>query len=683
MRQLPHRLRPFLTGAPTLDAAPARPKDSPARLRWSAVVGILAVLASSAGAAVFAAPASAAAPLVVSLTFDDATPGQVAAAGILNGAGLKGTFFTPSSYLDAPGFMTTEQALKLQLAGNEIGGHTVTHPDLILLGSDEAKRQICNDRVNLTNKGFRVTSFAYPFASANASVIQTAKECGYNSARGLGDLESAYPGSAGLGFAETLPPADPWWTKAPDQVESNWTLTDLQNLVTKAQPGGGWVQVTFHHVGENTSDLNVPLDVYTAYVQWLAAKQSAGQLTVKTVDQVIGGPLQPAIPGPTPPTPPAGSNILPNPDLETPGPNGSTLPQCWDLAGYGTNTRSARIVSPGRTDATAQELQVSGYVDGDGKLLARMDLGECAPGAAAGHAYSMSAWYKSTAPTQFVLYSRNGQGTWSYWTSSPLVNAATGWTQTSWTSPAAPAGTTAISVGLSLISDGILTTDDYVLTDAGIPLSPGEAAILAAAATYKALGTATGPTVCTLVSAGCSRTYTGGTIFWTAATGAHLVKPKIAKAWASAGSQGGVLGYPTGEETGGLKNGGSYQAFQGGRIYLTPLLGAKIVKGGILNAWLAAGAEAGAIGYPLTDELGGLKNGGSVQLFTGGAFYWSPASGAHVVKGAIALAWLLKGAQAGKLGYPTSEEYTSGSLTAQDFQGGRISWSSKTGIKVT
>ena len=46
--------------------------------------------------------------------------------------------------------------------GHEIGGHSVTHPDLTTLPSDEAKRQICDDRVNLTNWGFRVTSLAYP-----------------------------------------------------------------------------------------------------------------------------------------------------------------------------------------------------------------------------------------------------------------------------------------------------------------------------------------------------------------------------------------------------------------------------------------------------------------------------------------------------------------------------------------
>ncbi len=41
------------------------------------------------------------------------------------------------------------------------------------------------------------------------------------------------------------------------------------------------------------------------------------------------------------------------------------------------------------------------------------------------------------------------------------------WTQFSYTTPAVPAGATAVSFGLSLFTVGNLTTDDYSLLGAG------------------------------------------------------------------------------------------------------------------------------------------------------------------------------------------------------------------------
>jgi hypothetical protein len=457
-------------------------------------------MASLLAGAVFAAPARAAVAPVVTLTFDDANGDQVAAAQILNAAGLRGTFFTPSGFLDATGYMTTAQALALQTAGNEIGGHTVTHPDLAQMGADEVKRQVCNDRVNLTTMGFRVTSFAYPFASLTPAVEQTVKDCGFNSARSLGDLESKVAGTAGLGFAEAVPPTDPWLTKAPDEIDNTWTLLDMQNLVTNARAAGGWVQLTFHHIGtgiDPTSNIADPLTVstalYTQFVQWLADQQASGLATVKTVDQVIAGTVQAAVSGPAAPPPVTTGNLFKNPSLETAGPAATGLPQCWAAGGYGTNTRAFSTVTPGHTGVAAEQMVMSAYTDGDGKLLPTLDLGECAPSAIPGHTYQMKAWYTSTAPTQFELYYRTGLGTWHYWTSSPLVLAATAWTQTTWTSPAVPAGASAISMGLNLISTGTLVTDDYELLDVASTAPPEvSTAITAAASARPGPGTATG-----------------------------------------------------------------------------------------------------------------------------------------------------------------------------------------------
>ncbi|WP_430332333.1 polysaccharide deacetylase family protein [Rhodococcus sp. ACT016] len=412
------------------------------------------------------APAGAAGKrTVVSLTFDDGNADATVAAQTLQAHGLRGTFFVPSGYVDQPGYLSQADLRGIAAAGNEIGGHSVTHPDLTTLSHDEATRQLCNDRVNLTNWGYKVTSLAYPFAAASADTEAIARQCGYNSARGLGDIQTRF-GCTGCDLAESIPPADPYYTKAPDQVDNTWTLADLQNVVTKAENKGGWIQITFHHVCADNCDpggLSTSPALLDQFAGWLAAR-SSNNTVVQTVDEVIGGAVAPAVSGPVPPAPTPGANGAPNPGLETVD-AATGLPQCWMAGGYGTNSPTFATTPEAHGGNIAERLTMAGYVDGDAKLLPRLDLGECSPAATPGHTYALKAWYNSTAPTQFALYYRTAIGTWAYWTSSPWFAAAPEYTAAEWTTPPVPAGATGISFGLNLFGDGQLHTDDYELHD--------------------------------------------------------------------------------------------------------------------------------------------------------------------------------------------------------------------------
>ena len=422
------------------------------------VLGIVALAVS--GVAVLAFPAQAAGPTVVSLTFDDGNADQMTAAQIMNTYGLDGTFYITSGVINTPNYLTVANLQGLAANGHEIAGHTVTHPDLVTLPVDEATRQVCNDRVNLTNWGFAVTSFAYPFASSNATAEGIVRNCGYNSARGLGDIQTRFS-CAGCALAETIPPANAYNTAAPDQVDNRWSLADLQRSVTQAESVGGWIQLTFHHIAASSADpLNVTPTVFQQFAAWLKARPAT--TTVRTVNQVIGGTVKPAVSGPAVPPQPTSGNLVKNPSLET---LVGGVPQCWQEGGYGTNSRTFTTVSPGRTGSVAERLVVTGYVNGDAKFLPSLDLGGCSPTATPGHTYTLGAWYKSTANTQFALYYRTGVGSWVYWTSSPWFGPATTFQKASWTTPALPSGASGISFGLNLFSNGTLTTDDYEMTD--------------------------------------------------------------------------------------------------------------------------------------------------------------------------------------------------------------------------
>jgi putative cell wall-binding protein/peptidoglycan/xylan/chitin deacetylase (PgdA/CDA1 family) len=444
-------------------------------------IAALAVVIGSAGAVVgVAAPAQAAGDTVVSLTFDDGNSDQMAAAATMNAKGLPGTFYIISGYVGQPGYMTQADLATLATAtpANEIGGHTVHHQDLTTLGADDVKREICNDRVNLTNWGYPVTSFAYPFASVNQTAEDAAAACGYNSARGLGDLKTP-PGTGcpDCDVAESIPPADAFYTRAADQVDSTWTFADLQSRVTQADPAtNGWVQLTFHHICASNCDTSpeaasISSALFDQFTTWLAQWQADGNGTVKTVNQVVGGAVKPVVAGPPLAPPPGpGQNGTQNPSLETPG-TVVNMPQCWWGSSFGNNTPAFTTVTPGRTGATAAKVTVTNYVDGDAKLLALFDESGCSPSVTPGATYSLRAFYTSTANTQFAVYTRNTLGTWTYWTSSPMFAPATMYTQADFTTPPIPADITGISFGLNLTANGELITDDYAMYDSnGAPL---------------------------------------------------------------------------------------------------------------------------------------------------------------------------------------------------------------------
>ena len=166
---------------------------------------------------------------------------------------------------------------------------------------------------------------------------------------------------------------------------------------------------------------------------------------------------------------------------------------------------------------------------------------------------------------------------------------------------------------------------------------PAEAttAINAVAAANPGLGTPSGEIVCGLVSGGCYRNYATGAVIWSPATGAHYSVGAIRQTWAATGFERGGLGYPTSNEVGGLVNGGVYQS-----IRVVPLFGPLLREHATLSVpsaqvWAATGFERGGLGYPTSNEVGGLVKRDIYQNYQGGAIVWSPATGAHYSVGAI------------------------------------------------
>ena len=194
------------------------------------------------------------------------------------------------------------------------------------------------------------------------------------------------------------------------------------------------------------------------------------------------------------------------------------------------------------------------------------------------------------------------------------------------------------------------------------------------------LGYPVSDSICGLRDGGCFQHFQGGSLYASnLRTTAFVVKGAIRDRWAAGGWETGQLGYPLTDERCGLTGGGCYQRFVGGSVYWSPATGARAVRGAIRARWGSLGWERGSLGYPLSEEICGLRNGGCFQVYQRGSLYWSPASGAHPVSGAIQAAWGRAGWEAGSLGYPTRAAYAVSGGVAQRFQGGTLTWNSATG----
>lgn len=155
----------------------------------------------------------------------------------------------------------------------------------------------------------------------------------------------------------------------------------------------------------------------------------------------------------------------------------------------------------------------------------------------------------------------------------------------------------------------------------------------------------------------------------------------INQAWQAAGGLSSVVGgkdgeiFPVGEGYG--------QKFADGKIFFTPNSGAHLIYGPVLDKYESLGGPADSdLGFPNIDVVPGLVSSRSrVSTFSASdkpAIFWAPNTGAWAVRGAINAAWDKLGGSAGQLGVPVEDERYDGDIVSQRFNGGQLSWNSKT-----
>ncbi|MHB1326129.1 MAG: N-acetylmuramoyl-L-alanine amidase [Thermoleophilia bacterium] len=183
------------------------------------------------------------------------------------------------------------------------------------------------------------------------------------------------------------------------------------------------------------------------------------------------------------------------------------------------------------------------------------------------------------------------------------------------------------------------------------------------------------------VPGGKAQNYTGGRIYWSAASGAHEMHGEILNKFLAAGGTA-VIGFPTTDEQNLAGVAGAREnQFTNARIYWHGSIGAFEVRGAIFAKYLALGGPA-SLGLPISDEMVSGPWGGRESRFQNDhRIYWSAAGGAHLISGEIRTRYLALGGPA-VFGVPTTDIFnTAGVSGAQEggFQAGRFYASASTG----
>ena len=183
---------------------------------------------------------------------------------------------------------------------------------------------------------------------------------------------------------------------------------------------------------------------------------------------------------------------------------------------------------------------------------------------------------------------------------------------------------------------------------------------------------------CKLTKGGCYQPFKNGSVYWTQNGGAHLVRGGMLNGWYKTGLEWGSLGYPlSGEKTD--HNGTVYQQFENGRIYWTAQYGNWVIREFAVGIWNSYGGAKSFLGRSLNAGNCGLTRGGCYQPFQNGSIYWTQGGGAHIVRGGILDGWYKTGLEWGALGYPISDERVDQNGVYQQFERGKVYWSTQRG----
>ncbi|HXB70741.1 MAG TPA: Ig-like domain-containing protein [Candidatus Acidoferrales bacterium] len=163
---------------------------------------------------------------------------------------------------------------------------------------------------------------------------------------------------------------------------------------------------------------------------------------------------------------------------------------------------------------------------------------------------------------------------------------------------------------------------------------------------------------------------------------AFVLSGGVLSAYQALGGPAGALGYPaTDQSVGGTQQFENSAALGGNPV--------RLVTGAVLSKWALLGLDSGVAGAPASDP-GTFStfgaNSGVSQSFAGGTIYAAtagPRAGqAYLVSGLILARYNFLGAAGGAFGMPVGDEFVTGSLHQQNFEGGNFTYTAGDAVAV-
>jgi peptidoglycan/xylan/chitin deacetylase (PgdA/CDA1 family) len=229
----------------------------------------------------------------VSFTVDDTLSEHFQMADTFDQYGVKATFYINSARVDQPDSLTLAEVRAMEQNGHEIGGHTLTHPNLRTLTSEEQKVEICQDRKQLLEWGISATSFAYPFGSDTDDTFRILSECGYNTARDSGGIRTN-TSCLGCPVGESIPPQNPLQMRS-ISYDYEVGVGGIKSYINQAQTGyyDTWIMFILHEFGDYTPEdkpQNIKPSELNDVLEWM---QSQSYIEIKSVHEMTAAQTQP------------------------------------------------------------------------------------------------------------------------------------------------------------------------------------------------------------------------------------------------------------------------------------------------------------------------------------------------------------------------------------------------------
>jgi len=218
---------------------------------------------------------------LVSITFDDSIASQYKKGlPILQKDGLKGTFYVISGDvgicnpdISSICYMTKTQVQGLYAAGQEVGSHTVDHPDLTTLTTTQVDQELATSQATLTQWiKAPVTDFAAPYGDVNLSVLTESQKY-YASQRGV---EAGYNDKSNYNQQDLLV----------QDVDSDTTVAQVKSYIDYAKATNTWLILVFHDINVD-STVDPGYDTTPANFATEMAYLKASKVTVATMAQAL------------------------------------------------------------------------------------------------------------------------------------------------------------------------------------------------------------------------------------------------------------------------------------------------------------------------------------------------------------------------------------------------------------